>query len=172
MNREQKAQLVEEVRGRFSAAPLVILADYKGSTVLEMDAMRRACEPLGIHFQVLKNTLCKRAVVGTDKESLTDQFRGPVAVLFSGEDPVAAAKLFKDQQKGNKSLDLKAGFFEGDLLDAKGVEVVSELPSKEELQVIFLRTLQEAPRQVLGVVQGPARDLVYVLNNYAGTLAE
>lgn len=172
MNREQKAVVVEEIRGRFAEAPLVILADFKGSTVKQMDALRRACEPAGVHFQVVKNSLSRRAIEGTDLEVLSEHLRGNVGVFFAGEDAIAAAKVFRDQAKENDKLQVKAGFFEGDLLDAKGVASVADLPSREELLVVLLRTLQEGPRQVLGVLNGPARDLLYLLQNYAQKLEE
>ena len=170
MNREQKIEFVDQVRERFASAPLVILTDWKGSTVAEMDALRRACEPVGVHFEVVKNTLCKRAVQGTEMEGLAEHFKGNIGVLFAGEDPIAAAKLYKAQIKENDKLICRAGFFEGDILDDKAVVAVAELPSREELLVGLLRTLQEGPRQVLGVVRAPARDLLYLLNNYANKL--
>jgi large subunit ribosomal protein L10 len=170
MNRDQKTQFVEHVQNRFAEAPLVILTDFKGSSVAELEQMRRACDEAGAEFQVVKNTLCKRAVAGTDMEALSSHFQGNIAVVFSGEDPIATAKAFKDQRKTNQKLETRAGFFEGDLLDEKGVDLVATLPSKEELFVTLLRTIQEGPRQVLGVLQGPSRDLLYLLNNYASKL--
>jgi len=172
MDRAQKAQFIEDVRGRFEAAPLVILTEFSGSTVAQLDALRRACEPVGASFQVVKNTLCKRAVADTDFAPLAEHFRGNVGVLFAGEDPIAAAKLYQSAAKENDKLVAKAGFFEGDLLDANGVGVVATLPSKEELLSKLLATIQEAPRQVMGVIQAPARDLVYLLGNYANKLEE
>jgi large subunit ribosomal protein L10 len=91
-------------------------------------------------------------------------------LLFSGEDPVEAAKEFQAQVKANDKLSIKAGYFEGDLLDGKGVEMVSKLPSREEMLVTVLRTIQEPGRQTLGVLQAPARDLLYLLNNFANKL--
>ena len=170
MDREQKALFIENVQGRFEGAPLVILTDFKGSTVAELETLRRACDEAGAEFQIVKNTLCKRALAGTDMEALSPHFQGNIAVVFSGEDPIATAKAFKEQRKGNKKLETRAGFFEGDVLDDKGVELVASLPSREELLVTLLRTIQEGPRQVLGVVQGPARDLLFLLNNYASKL--
>ena len=170
MNREDKAAFIEEVRDRFVNAPLVILTDWKGSTVAEMDALRRACEPVGVHFQVVKNTLCRRAIEGTDLEGLSEHFKGNIGVLFAGDDPIAAAKLFRAQKKENEKLICRAGYFEGDVLDGKGVDAVADLPSREELLVTLLRTLQEGPRQVLGVIRAPARDLLYLLTNYANKL--
>jgi len=172
MNRESKVEFVEQVRERFANAPLVILTDWKGSTVAEMDALRRACEPAGVHFEVVKNTLCRRAVQGTEMEGLAEHFKGNIGVLFAGEDPIAAAKLYKAQVKENDKLICRAGFFEGDILDDKAVVAVADLPSREELLVGLLRTLQEGPRQVLGVLRAPARDLLYLLSNYANKLEQ
>lgn len=172
MNRDEKAQLVEQLQGRFAESPFLILTGYKGSTVAQMDAVRRACEPMGMHFQVVKNTLARRALEGTDKGDLAEHFSGPVGVLISGEDPVGAAKTFSKLAKDNPHLELKAGFFEGDILDAKGVKAVSELPSKEELQATLLATLLAAPRKVLHMFQAPARDLLYLLKNYEQKLQE
>lgn len=170
MNREQKSQIIDDVRSRFSAAPFVALADFKGSSVAQMDALRRACEEKGIHFQVVKNTLSKRAIADTEFEGLTKHFSGNIGILFADEDPIAAAKLLKAQVKENDKLVVRAGFFEGDVLDDKGTLAVAELPSREELLVMLLRTIQEGPRQVLGVLEAPARDLLYLLNNYANKL--
>jgi large subunit ribosomal protein L10 len=69
-------------------------------------------------------------------------------------------------------IQVKAGFFDGDILDPVGVKAVASLPSREELLVMLLRTLQEGPRQVLGVLQAPARDLLYLLKNYETKLAD
>ena len=172
MNRAQKVEFVEEMRGRFAAAPLVVLTDFKGSTVAQLDALRRAGDELGVHYRVAKNTLCKRAVADTDLEGLSDQFVGCTGVLFSGEDAIGAAKLLTELMKENKTLTIRGGFFEGDVLDEEGVKMVAKLPSREELLSILLRTIQEGPRQIMGVIQAPARDLLYLLSNYATKLEE
>lgn len=170
MNRVQKEAFVADIRARFDEAPLVILTEFQGSTVAETDLLRRACEPAGARFQVVKNTLCRRALEGTDMEPLSEHFKGSVGVIFAGEDPIACAKLFRDQVKENKKLQVKVGFFEGDVLDAKGVAAVAEMPSREEMLAKVLATLLESPRRVMRVIQAPGRDLVYLLNNYATKL--
>ena len=68
MNLDQKKTFVADIKQRFEKAPLVILTDFIGSTVDEMNQLRRACEPEGIHLQVVKNTLCRRALEGTEHE--------------------------------------------------------------------------------------------------------
>ena len=170
MNRDQKTQFVEDLRGRLNDTPLVILTDYKGSTVAQMDALRRACEPVGAHFQVVKNTLAVRALEGTGMESLADHFSGPVGVVIAGEDAISVAKTFNAAAKTNEHLGIKVGFFEGDVLDATATKAVAELPSKEELQVKLLQTLLAGPRQVLSMLQAAPRDLLYLLKNYADKL--
>lgn len=170
MNLEQKQQFVDDIRGALTSAPLVILTDFKGSTVEEMNNLRRACEAENVQVRVVKNTLCRRAVSGTDMEALSSHFRGNIAVIISGEDPIATAKLFKAQLKENKKLEPRAGFFEGDVLDPAGVAAVAELPSREELLSLLLRTIIEGPRQIMGVIRAPARDLLYLLQNYADKL--
>lgn len=170
MNRVQKTEFIEDVRGAFSEAPFIILTDFKGSTVQQLDVLRRACEEAGATFRVVKNTLCRIAVSDTDLAPLTEHFTGNVGIVFSGEDPVAAAKVYRAQVKDNDKLVIRAGYFEGDVLDAKGVSAVADLPSREELLSTLLATIQEGPRQVMGVIQAPARDILYLLNNYASEL--
>jgi large subunit ribosomal protein L10 len=171
MNKIQKEQVIEDVRARFEASPFLALVEYQGSTVAQMDTLRRSCEQQGVHFQVVKNTLSKRALNGTEKTALSDHFKGPVGIFFSGEDPIAAAKLLKEQVKGNDKLLVKAGYFEGDVLNANGVEAVASLPGREELLSTLLATIEAAPRQVMGVIQGPARDILYLLKNFETKLS-
>jgi large subunit ribosomal protein L10 len=172
VNREQKAGMVEDLHTRFRTTPFVVLADFKGSTVAQMNAFRRACEPAGIYFRVVKNTLAVRALEGTGMEKLADQFKGNVGLLISGEDAVGTAKLVRQQVKDNEKILVKAGFFDGDVLDSKGVANVAELPSKEELQAKLLSVLIQGPTLLLSVLQAPARDLLFLLKNYASKLEE
>jgi large subunit ribosomal protein L10 len=172
MDRTEKSDVIENLRDRFAKAPFVILADFQGSNPLQMDAIRRRYEPLGVQFKVVKNTLARRAVAGTELEVLTPHLKGNIGVIFSGDDAQSAAKLFRDLVKENEKLIAKAGYFDGTLLDGKGVATVADLPSKAELLGKMLATLQETPRRMLGVLQGPGRDLMYVLGNYARKLEE
>jgi large subunit ribosomal protein L10 len=169
-NLAHKEERINELKARFASSPLIVLTDFKGASVKEMDRIRRGVETGGIKFQVVKNTLCERALEGTDKAKLAEHFRGNIGVLFSSADPIATAKVLKAKLKESEKFVVKAGFFEGDILDAKGVAAIAELPGREEMLVTVLRTIQEGPRQILGVLQGPARDLLYVLNNYASKL--
>jgi large subunit ribosomal protein L10 len=170
MNRDEKTELIEDLRGRFAASPFVILANFQGSNPLEMDAIRRKLLPIGVHFRVVKNSLARRAIAGTEKAALDEHFKGNTGVIFSGEDPQSTAKLFKELAKENEKLVAKAGFFDGTVLGPKEVAAVADMQSKEQLFAMLLGLLQAGPRQVLGVIQAPARDLVYLLQNRASQL--
>ena len=175
MNRTQKAELVQSLTAELENTPFVVLADYRGVSVPQVTELRQQLRKRGAEYRVIKNTLLRRAIDGTDKESIGDYLTGMTGVVLSGDDPIAAAKavreLTKDLQKEKKFV-IKGGWFEGDALDATAVAKVADLPSREELLVMMLRTIQEGPRQVLGVLQGPARDLLYLLKNYETKLEE
>jgi large subunit ribosomal protein L10 len=175
MSRTEKEAVVDGLSSRLESAPFVALADYRGISVAEVSAFRSKLKDAGIHYEVIKNKLAKLAITGTDKEILHDLLVGMTGWVISGEDPIAAAKMLKAETEKlveEGKFAVKGGFFEGELLDSKGVSDVAELPSKEELFAMLLGLLQQGPRQVLGVVQAPGRDLVYLLKNYETKLAE
>jgi len=175
MNREQKAEFVDSLSARLKDVPLIALADYRGVTVAEINAFRRSLAEQGMGYSVIKNSLAKRAIAGTPMEGLGEHLTGMTGWVLSGEDPVASAKtlrtLTKDLKKQNKFI-IKGGYFDGDTIDGAAIDKVADLPSREELLVMLLRTLQEGPRRVLGVMQAPARDLLYLLKNYESKLEE
>ena len=110
-------------------------------------------------------------------EGVVENLSGMTGWVISGDDPIDAAKTLKAvikelDFKNKDKFTIKRGYFDGSVLDAADVEKVADLPSKEELLVMFLRTIQEGPRQMVSVVQAPARDLVNLLKNYENKLAE
>jgi large subunit ribosomal protein L10 len=173
MNRAQKAELVNELSERLKDAPFVAVADYRGVTVEQIDNFRRELEEKGVEYRVIKNTLAKRAIAGTEMEHLGDHLAGMTGWIISGEDPIAAAKVLRDATKDlrkDEKFVVKAGYFDGQALDAAAVDKVADLPSKEELLSLLLRTIQEGPRRVMGVIRGPIRDMLYLLKNYEDKL--
>ncbi|MCB9745661.1 MAG: 50S ribosomal protein L10 [Alphaproteobacteria bacterium] len=172
MLRNQKVEFVDRFTGDIGAAPFVVLLEYRGASVSESAEFRRTLERSGLRFEIVKNTLAKRAISGTEKEPLGQLFAGMTGVILSGEDPVAAAKAVNEAIQPKGAIQVKGGYFDGIVLDAEGVKSVATLPSREELLVQLLRTLQAGPRQVLGILQAPARDLLYLLKNYESKLAE
>ncbi len=172
MRLPEKIVVVEALRSRFSASPLVVLAGFKGSTVLELQAVRRSLQASGLHFEVVKNTLCQRALADTSLRDLGDRFAGNIAVVFSAEDPVASAKALRDVLRTSPKIEVRCGYFDGAVISAEEVGAVADLPSREQLLAGLLGVIIAGPRQVLGVLQAPARDLVNVLSNRAAQLEE
>jgi large subunit ribosomal protein L10 len=115
-----------------------------------------------------------KAILGTDKEDLGQYLVGMNGFLLSGEDGIAAAKTLRETVKEFKGeiFKLQGGYFDGLVMDASETNKVADLPSKEELLSMLLRTVQEGPRQILGVIQAPARDLVNLLRNHEHQLSD
>ena len=172
MDKSQKYQFVEENAERIINAPLVLVAGYEGATVVQTEEVRNKLRPHGVRFQVVKNTLLRRIVTGTPMEGLAGSFKGMTGIVVSDDDPIATARAVRDAFDKKGPIQLKAGFFEGDVLDAKQAAAIADLPSREDLLATLLRTVQEAPRRVMSVMQAPARDLLFLLKNYENKLAD
>jgi large subunit ribosomal protein L10 len=152
LNIESKQQIVAEVSQQLAQAQVVVLAEYRGITVESMTRLRAKAREAGVYFRVVRNTLVRRAVQGTPFESLAEQMSGPLVYGISN-DPVAAAKVVYDFAKTNDKLVLKAGAMHGQLMDAKALGALAQLPSREVLLA-----------QLLGTFQAPVTQFVRTLN--------
>lgn len=132
MDRNQKEASVEELNGIFDASGSVVMAHYSGMTVAEMTELRTKLRELGGTFKVVRNRLAKIALKGKPGEGASDLFTGPVAIAYS-EDFVAAPKVAVDYAKDNDKFVILGGFMEEEIFDAKGIEALSKMPSREEL---------------------------------------
>ena len=132
MDRNQKEASVEELNGIFDASGSVVMAHYSGMTVAEMTELRSKLRELGGTFKVVRNRLAKIALKGKPGEGAADLFTGPVAIAYS-EDFVAAPKVAVDYAKSNDKFIILGGFMEEEVFDAKGIEALSKMPSREEL---------------------------------------
>ena len=132
MDRNQKEASVEELNGIFDESGSVVMAHYSGMTVAEMTELRAKLRELGGTFKVVRNRLAKIALKGKPGEGASDLFTGPVAIAYS-EDFVAAPKVAVDYAKDNDKFVILGGFMEEEVFDAKGIEALSKMPSREEL---------------------------------------
>ena len=164
MNRDDKVQAVEELKETLVQAPSVVLAASTGIPVNTVNELRSELRAKGITYKVVKNTLAKRAIAGTDMEALDDQFRGPTAVVFHPEEPGLAAKVLLDFQKKNEKFQLKAGYADGQLLDDAGLEMLSKLPGKDDLRAKVIGLMTAVPTKVVRVFTAAQRDIVGLLN--------
>ena len=148
--KDDKIKLIKE---KIDKAQVAIVTEYKGLSVEEITKLRRALQKDGGDYMVTKNTLAKIALKGTDFEVLAESLTGPIAIAFGFEDQVspakAVAKFIKDTKKGA----ILGGALDGKLLDAKEVEALAKLPSKEELIA-----------KILGSINSPASGIVGSIN--------
>jgi large subunit ribosomal protein L10 len=161
---DEKKQIVEGLRDKFSKSKVVIVTDYKGLDVARMTDLRRQLQEAGVEYQVVKNTLLVRASEDTDAALLREVFTGPSAVAFGYDDPVSPAKVLTQFAKDNDKLEIKAGVMNGKIIDPAGILALSKLPSREVLLAQLLmtmnavptglvRALADVPRRFLNVVQ-------------------
>ncbi len=152
LNLNDKKAVVAEVSAQVANAQTIVIAEYRGIEVTDLTVLRRKARESGVYLRVLKNTLVRRAVAGTEFAGLADQMVGPLIYSVSA-DPVAAAKVLNDFAKTNDKLVLKAGSYAGKVLDKAGVQALASVPSREELLSKLLYVMQ-AP--VAGFVRGLA----------------
>ena len=132
LNRSEKEAVISEVTTLAAQAQTMVIAEYRGITVADMTKLRSKARSTGVTLSVLKNTLARRAVVGSQFEVVADQMTGPLIYGFSA-DAVAAAKVVAEFAKTNDKLVIRAGVYGGKALDANGVKQLASIPSKEVL---------------------------------------
>ena len=142
---EQKKAVVAEVSQAIVGAQAAVLAEYRGLSVAEMTELRRKAREARVFLRVVKNTLARRAVEGSDFECLQDQLVGPLAFAAS-EDPVAVAKVLDTFAKEHEKLVIKAGAMGGEVIGLEKIKALATLPGREELLAMLLGTMQ-APVQ-------------------------
>lgn len=157
---EDKQALVAEVNEVAVSAHSAVAAEYRGLTVSEMTELRKQAREGGVYMRVVKNTLARRAVEGTDFECMQEALQGPLVLAFSREDPGAAARVLRAFAKDHEKLVPKLVSIGGKLLPSSDLERLASLP-----------TLDEARAMLLGVLQAPASKLVRTLAEPAASLA-
>lgn len=168
MDRNQKAQAIDAIKGRFDKMTSAVFLDFKGLTVAAVTKLRDEFRKSGVEYRVVKNTLVKQAL--KDKawaSKLKSALSNMTGVAWSYDDPSAAAKVVKTflKDKANEKLQIKAGLIEGELLDAAAVETkLATMPGKDELRAQLLATLQAPLQSFVALLQAPAQNLVYSLS--------
>ncbi len=163
MKRSEKVTAVVELTDRLKSAKAIILAEYRGLKVSELTEIRREMRKTSSEFKVFKNRLTQKAIAGSAWESLKDHLKGPTALAISDQDPVVLSKVLMKYAGSFAALKLKAGLMGGTFLDAKAIEALSKLPSKEELYAKLLGTLLAPAQSVVRALQGVPQKLVLAL---------
>lgn len=153
---ELKKPIVDEIAAAVKDAQSVVLVDYRGLTVEQDTQLRKTLREAGITYKVYKNTMMNFAFKGTDCEALLPYLEGPSAVAISTEDATAPARVLCKFAKTADALEVKGGIVEGVAYDAKGIENISKIPSREELL-----------SKLLGSIQSPITNFARVMNQLA-----
>lgn len=164
MNLEDKKQFVEELKARLEKSCVVILTDYKGLDVDAMTALRAKLREAQVEYQVIKNTMLRRACDGTEVEAIRAHFVGPSAIALSYDDPVAPAKVLTAFAKENDKLEIKVGVMHGRELDLSAIKALADLPSREQLLAMVLSTMNAVPTSLVRALSDVPRRMVNVLN--------
>ena len=150
---EDKKAIVADVNEVAAEALSLVIADARGCTVDAMTGLRKQAREANVNVRVVRNTLAKRAVEGTEFECAQGAFVGPSLLAFSMEDPGAAARIFKDFAEENEAFEVKALAVSGQLLGADSIDVLAKLPTREQ-----------ALSQLMSVMKAPVTKLVQTID--------
>ncbi len=156
---EDKKAIVAEVNETATSALSLVIADARGVTVDGMTALRKSARESSVTLRVVRNTLAKRALEGTEYECVNDSLAGPSLFGFSMEDPGAAARLFKDFAKEEKDFEVKALAVSGQMLGAEQLDVLAKLPTRDQALALLM-----------SVMNAPVTKLVRTMNEVPGKL--
>ena len=167
MDRAQKAETIEALKGVFTDSGAVVVTHYMGLTVAEMTDLRLRLRKEGAALQVVKNTLAIKALEGAAGEGGDALFTGPVAIAY-GPDPVSAAKVVTQYAKENDKFTVVGGLLEQTtVLDKARVSALATLPSLDQIRATLVGLIQTPATRIAGVLQAPAAQLARVMNAYA-----
>ena len=161
MKKEQKETIVAELADRLKAADTVLVADYRGLTMPQIDALRTRLLESGARFTVVKNTLTRRAAEAAGADALLTLLEGPTAIAFleADGDMLAAAKALADMARESKVLAIRGGVLQGKVVSAEEVETLAALPSIEILRGQVLGAIVAPVNALLGLVTAPLQNL-------------
>lgn len=154
--KEEKVRFVEALSERLKSSNCVLLTDYRGLTVAEMNELRKQLRVAGVEFQVIKNTMTRRAAAAAGIEGLDPMLVGPTAIAFSKEDVVAPAKILSKFAKEHEQLEIKGGLVEGKVVGLDEIKALADLPSREGLLSMLLSVLQAPIRNFALAVKAVA----------------
>ncbi len=166
MDRAQKAETLESLKGVFAGAGVMVVGHYSGLTVADMTVLRSRLRQAGASLKVVKNRLVKLAIDGTPKAAAASMFTGPTAIAYSA-DPIAAAKVAVGYAKEKERFVVLGGLYGDQLLDKDGVMALATLPSLDELRGKLVGLIQAPATKIAGVLAAPGAQLARLLNAYA-----
>jgi len=166
MLRQDKERIVSELADRLKSSETLLVADYRGLTMPEIDELRTKLLESGARFSVVKNTLTRRAAEEAGVKSLLELIDGPtaIAVIDAGGDPAAAAKILNDTARTNDVLVIRGGLLEGDAVSDVEIKRLATLPPAEVVRAQFVGAVAGPLTTIVGLFTAPLRDLVNVID--------
>jgi large subunit ribosomal protein L10 len=150
LSKAAKNDIVKRFSEVFKANPSVMLVEYKGLTVAELEGLRSNLKDADTEFKIVKNKLLKIAAKDTEIEQLNDLLVGPTAIAVCESDPTAAAKVFVKTAKDLPLLVIKGGVVEGNMVGVDEITAISKLPSRQEMMAQLLGALSSPMSNLLG----------------------
>jgi large subunit ribosomal protein L10 len=163
LKRTEKEKIVADLHRRLEGARAVFLADFSGLNVEALNKLRRELKQGGNEFQVVKNTLLRRASEGTPASALGGSLVGPCGVTLSYQDPVACAKVLADFAKDRETFTFKGGVLQGKPIPAEAVRQLAKMPSREVLLGQMLSSLLAVPTGLVSALSGIIQKLLMTL---------
>lgn len=167
-----KAQTIDELTDQLTNAKLIVITDYRGLRVSDLQDLRTNLRKSGGEFRVAKNTLTRIAAEKAGIDGLGPLLEGPLALGIANDDIVGFSKAITDFARTSRILTIRGGVLDKNFIDADQVEAISTLPSKEELQGKLLGLLQSPLARTLSVLNGPSRSVAYLLQARADQLGD
>ena len=163
LNLAEKKALVADVNAVAASSLAAVVAEYRGLTVAEMTELRSEARNAGVYMKVVKNSLARRAVEGTQFECIKPTLRGPLLLAFSREDPGSAARVVKGFSKDHDKLVTVSVAVGGELYDATNLDRVAALPNLDEARAMLLNTLNGPLTQFVRLLSEPGTMLARTL---------
>lgn len=168
MLKPEKQELVEHLRSHFQKSSAVLCVEFRGVTVEQITRFRRQIQDVSGNYQVVKNTLAKRAAAETPFQGVSEFLVGPTGIVFCPGEPMDSAKIvtkFAEETKG--ALHIKGGVVDGAVFDAKGIEKIATLPPRQEMLAQLVGGLQAPISGLVGTLEGITREFVYTVQAIA-----
>ena len=172
MPTQEKIEAVEDLKGRLDGVKTVLLTEYRGLTVQQISELRKQLRAVSAEYKVVKNRLAKIAISASELQVLKPQLTGPVAIVFSKDDPVAVAKTVSTFARTNQALTIKGGYVDGRLMAPDALKALAELPSKDALRAQLVGAISGPLTQLVGLLQAPQRELAFILAERGKAAAE
>lgn len=165
MERTQKQQVLGEITEAWKNVASIVVVDYRGITVPVVTSLREEFRKANCHYRVIKNSLVKIAVKGTQMEPISSLMTGTTAVIWTtGEAPQPPAELALKWAKEEPKFQIRGGYFEGQLLDLQGVEMLAKMPTKNDIRASMLMTFLAAPQEFVAQIAAPVQNFAYLLD--------